>query len=71
MVVRDALPSAPDGKARKDDRQEKQRVLRGLMSADDWMKVMEGYDGEVKKVELGKRDNYEEWRAREEREEKG
>lgn len=68
MVVRDAHPSAHDTQVRNDkDRGETQKVLRGLLSVSDWMRILQAYDEEVEKIGRGTRDNYEEWRAKKEK----
>jgi hypothetical protein len=68
MVVRDQTSAHDDTQAAREGKPTK--VLRGLLSVEQWMKIMQGYDVEVKKVEGGKRDNYEELRAKEEKERK-
>jgi len=68
MVVRDQTWAHDDTQAAREDKPTK--VLRGLLSGEQWIKIIQGYDEEVQKVEGGKRDNYEEWRAKQEKERK-
>lgn len=57
LVIRDQTSAQQVKKAAREDKPTK--VLRGLLSTDQWMMVMQEYDEEVKKVERGKRDSYE------------